>query len=128
MPPDFEKLEAIHTMHRVIPAEDFNLVRLSLSRLGNPLELDLGLNLPCLEVLLSDRYWLCFDACQENAPIMAWTSFVLSERQGLHEPVTCVLRLYHIHAGLVMGEVFDSIGKELRKKLDASQGESISPN
>jgi hypothetical protein len=118
VPPKFESLQALHVMYRDVAAADYNLVRLALSRLDNPLHLDLGNRLPCLETWLCDDYWLCFDACRNDQPVLAWTAFARSQRGGLHQPVACHLNLYHMHAGLVMGEVFDAISAELRRKLD----------
>lgn len=106
-------------MRRVIEAADFNLVRLGLARLGNPLRLELGGDLRCLEVWLGDDFWLCRDACREQQAVLAWTSFELAERSGLHQPVACELHFYHDHAGLVMGEVLESIRGELEGRLGA---------
>ncbi|MFB3058782.1 MAG: hypothetical protein ACE1ZB_03520 [Gammaproteobacteria bacterium] len=50
---------------------------------------------------------------------MAWVSFETSHRSGINESVTCELRLYHIHSGLVMSGVLENIGKELQKRLGA---------
>lgn len=108
-------------MHRIIEATDYNLVRLALSRLGNPLQLDLGRDLRCLEALLCDQYWACFDACRNQQPVLAWTSFELSARSGLHEPVACELNFYHDQAGLVMGEILQSIRGELEGRLGGSR-------
>ncbi len=122
MPPGIDRLQSVHSIHRIIAAEDYNRVRLALSRLGNPLYLDLGATLPCLEVQLCDDYWLCFDSCRDEQPVLAWTAFERAGRSGLHEPVACDLHFYHLHAGLVMGDIFDSIVIELRRQLDQLPG------
>lgn len=106
-------------MRRVVEAADYNLVRLALARLGNPLRLELVGDLCCLEVWLGDDYWLCRDACRGQQPMLAWTSFELAARSGLHQPVACELHFYHHHAGLVMGEVLQSIRGELEARLGA---------
>lgn len=122
MPLDFDRLQSVHSMHRIIAAEDYNRVRLALSRLGNPIHLDLGETLPCLEARLCDEYWLCYDGCRDEQPVLAWTAFERAGRSGLHEPVACDLHFYHMHAGLVMGEIFESIVTELRRQLDQLPG------
>jgi hypothetical protein len=78
----------------------------------------------CLEIILTDQYWLCIDNCLGDRPIMAWTDFQLSDRSALHTPVSCMLRLYHVHAGLVMGEVLEVLGHVLSDKLESVYKES----
>ncbi|MGC1952644.1 MAG: hypothetical protein WA970_08755 [Gammaproteobacteria bacterium] len=111
---------ALHTLRKFIPAKDYNRVRLALRRIGNPACFPLG-KMRCLEMILSDRFWLCIDSCKEDRPVLAWTAFETSHRSALHEPVACDLRLFHVHAGLVMGEILENIGVELQRRLDALQ-------
>jgi len=118
MPNLLDEFKASHALHKVIAAEDYNRVRLALRRLKHPLQLDLT-SMKCLEMTLTDKYWLCTDSCVGDQPIMAWTAFESADRSDLNAPVTCELRLYHTHAGMVMGEVLENMGKELRKRLDA---------
>lgn len=120
MPNLLDEIRASHTLHKVIPAENYNRVRLALSRLSNPLELELT-SMKCLEILLTDQYWLCTDSCTGDRPILAWTAFESSGRSALDAPVECELRLYHTHAGLVMGEVLENLEKELQQRLDNLQ-------
>lgn len=117
MPNLLDEFRASHTLHKVILAEDYNRVRLALRRLSNPLELELS-SMKCLEMLFTDQYWLCTDSCVGDRPIMAWTAFESSGRSALDAPVACELRLYHTHAGLVMGEVLENLEKELQQRLD----------
>lgn len=120
MPLQIESLPAVHTLRKFIPAEDYNRVRLALRRLENPLRFPLA-NMRCLEMILSDNFWLCIDSCKEDRPVLAWTGFETSNRSALHEAVACHLRLFHVHAGLVMGEILENIGVELQHRLDALQ-------
>ena len=112
-----DDIKTSHSLHKVIPAEDYNRVRLALSRLGPRLELELP-SMRCLKMLITDQFWLCTDSCVGDQPIMAWTAFESSGRSALNAPVVCELRLYHAHAGKVMGEVLENIGKELQKRLE----------
>ncbi|MEN8129726.1 MAG: hypothetical protein ABFS45_05935 [Pseudomonadota bacterium] len=109
---------ALHTLRKVIAAEDYNRVRLALRRISNPLQLELA-SIKCLDIILTDHYWLCIDSCMGDQPIMAWTDFQSTDRSAIHTPVSCMLRLYHVHAGLVMGEVMEDLGYELQRRLDA---------
>jgi hypothetical protein len=118
VPPLIDKLSAAHTLQKVIDPADYNRIRLALRRIGTPLRLTLE-NMRCLDVILDDKSWLCIDSCMDDRPILAWTSFQVSQRSALNEPVICELRLYHVHSGLVMGEVMENIGLELQQRLDA---------
>ena len=123
MPNPLDDHQASHTLHKVITAEDYNRVRLALRRISNPLQFELT-SMKCLEIILTDQYWLCIDNCADDRPIMAWTDFQLSDRSALHTPVSCRLRLYHVHAGLVMGEVLEVLGHILSDKLKSVYKES----
>ncbi len=72
----------------------------------------------CLDIILTDQYWLCIDSCMGDLPIMAWTAFEVSGRSALNASIACELRLYHFHGGLVMGEVIEGMGKVLQRQLD----------
>ena len=118
MPNFLDEFKTSHTLRKTIEAEDYNRVRLALSRLNTPLELDLT-SMRCLEMLITDKFWLCTNSCVGNQPIMAWTAFETLGRSALDAPVACELRLYHYHAGMVMGKVLENMEKELKQKLDA---------
>ncbi len=119
-----DKFKTSHTLHKTVEAEDYNRVRLALSRLSTPLELELT-SMRCLEMLVTDKFWLCTDSCVGDQPIMAWTAFETSGRSALDAPVPCELRLYHAHAGMVMGEVLENMEKELQQRLDRHKLESV---
>ena len=116
MPRRLDEVEPLHRQLRIIPAQDYNRVRLALSRLGNPLQVPLQ-GMRCLEMVLEDRIWTCIDTCMFGRPILAWTAFETEARSGIHEPVSCELRFYHVHGGLVMGEILDSLGCVLQRRL-----------
>ena len=111
-----DELTAVHTLYKVIDYTDYNQIRLALQRIKPPIRVTLG-DMRCLDVIIDNDCWLCIDTCMNDRPIMAWVCFETSQRSGLNEPVKCELRLYHIHSGLVMGEVLENIGKELEKRL-----------
>ncbi len=118
MPNPLDDHQATHTLRKVIEAEDYNRVRLALRRVGNPLHFELT-SMKCLDMILTDQYWLCIDTCMEDRPIMAWTDFKPTDRSAIHTPVSCMLRLYHVHAGLVMGEVLEALGRALSHQLES---------
>jgi hypothetical protein len=106
------ELTALRVMPKRVEARCFNDARVALHRIGNPLRLALP-DHRGLEVIIADDAWLCVDALQEDIPILAWCHFASTARDGLHEPVACELRLYHMHAGLIMGSAVDSLTEVL---------------
>ena len=112
-----DTLPPLRVMPKTIEAACYNHVRLALCRLGNPLRIDLPEHRG-LHIILGDHLWLCVDSTRDDQPIMAWLDFdTRKHNQALHEPVPCQLRLYHVHAGLVMGSTLDALYQSLLQQL-----------
>ena len=119
MSQSIDPLAPLRVMSKTIEAGCYNHVRLALSRLGNPLRIALP-DHRGLEIIIENQLWLCVDANCDDQPVMAWTGFDTSKHnQALHEPVPCKLRLYHMHAGLIMGSALDALDQALAEKLAA---------
>jgi len=97
-----------------LPAVLFNLVRLALLRLGNPLEFSIP-GLKNIEVILDEETWICFDSSLNDIPVLAWTDFEIAHRENLHEPIACQLLFYHIHAK----KIIDKVTEEIQSILDS---------
>ncbi|BAW80635.1 hypothetical conserved protein [Candidatus Nitrosoglobus terrae] len=111
-----DEVSPLRVISKTIDAADFNRVRLALRRLGSPLRVALPEHRG-LEVILDNQVWLCVDSCHEDRLILAWRSFAMVERQGLHEPVKCELCFYHMHAGLIMGSAVEQLSQALEQRL-----------
>ena len=98
----------------------YNQVRLALRRLGNPLRIKLVRHRG-LTMILTDECWTCVDSLSDLT-IMEWVAFA-GHRSGLHDPVNCRLRLYHLHAGLIMGTVLDDLEQVLKHRHDLHPGD-----
>ena len=96
-----------------VPAELFNLVRLSLVRLGSPLQFPVP-GLKNIEIVLDAETWICFDSSLNDIPVLAWTEFEASHRDSLVEPIACQYYTYHVHAD----KIFDAVVKYLADYLD----------
>lgn len=117
MDPHIASLRPLRTMPKTIEAACYNQVRLALLRLGIPLRVALPEHRG-LEVILVNDHWLCVDSACDDLPIMAWLDFdTRRHNEALHEPVPCELRLYHMHAGLVMGSALDAMQQSLADRL-----------
>lgn len=102
---------ALRTFPKIIEAQDFNRVRLALARVAKPLRLSLP-NHRGLEVILDDDCWLVVDSLKADEPVLARTAFK-RPHAALHEPVVCELRLYHMHAGLIMGTALEALAQAI---------------
>jgi len=118
---DIPKLRSELTM---IDGTHYNNIRLALSRLGNPLRVKLP-GLRGMDILIDDNAWVCVDRTLYDLPVLAWTEFDRSERQGLHDPLPCMLHFYHMHADMISSTVLKTAYKQLLKMLKTE--ESIAP-
>ena len=97
-----------------VPAELFNLVRLSLVRLESSLRFPVP-GLKNIEMMLDNETWICIDSSLNDIPIMAWTEFESSHRDSLVEPIACQYYTYHVHAD----KIFDKVVGYMADYLDA---------
>lgn len=110
----------LKTTPTIIEAMYYNRVRIALSRIDNPLRIEL-INLRGLDIVIDDEVWVCVDRTLNDMPIFAWTDFEYSARNNLFEPITCRLRFYHNHADLICGTVLDLIYRNLDARLSRLQ-------
>ena len=103
-----EEYPPLRVMRKHIAAADYNRIRLALLRERLPWQLSLK-RIRCLQCILDDSAWVCVDECQNHLPILAWTHFDTAQRSALDAQVACELRLYHMHAGLLMGEALNAL-------------------
>lgn len=103
-----EGLTPIRVLPKQMDAACYNRIRVALLRGRTPLRVAVPHHRG-LEVIFTDKAWLCVDSTWEDQPILSWSQFDISGRHGLHEPVNCRLSLYHMHAGLVMGSALEAL-------------------
>lgn len=120
-PQDLERYEPLRVFPKEIPASCWNTVRLALRRQGRPLRLDLrGLRAVTCE--LDEAAWVVWGPHHYGeVPLMAWTGFT-RPRAALHLPVRCELRLYHLHAGLLMGPALEALEASVRPLVARDTG------
>jgi hypothetical protein len=97
-----------------VAAENFNRVRLALSRLENPLRVALP-GLRTLDFMLEDEVWAVVDRDLNDIPVLAWTDF--EHRSALHLPVRCILRYYHAHADVILDKALLRLDEILAARL-----------
>lgn len=116
-----EEYPALRVMQKSIAAQDYNRIRLGLLREQLPWLVPVP-GFRCLRAIVEESAWICVDECQNGLPILAWTHFDTA-RSALDAPVSCLLRLYHVKAGLVMGSVLEALAEaaaEYRKTQSKS--------
>jgi len=114
------ELIPLRVFPKVIEAATFNMARLALVRVANPLRVSLE-DHRGLDIILNQKQWLCVDSCKDDQLILAWREFDIQHRDALHQPITCNLYLYHIHAGLIMGTARDSLTLVLSDLMHTSE-------
>ena len=114
-----EDIPKLKTEPSSIEGAHFNQVRLALLRLENPLRLKLP-GLRGMDIILDDKSWVCVDRTLYDLPVIAWTDFGHIEREGLHEPVSCLLHYYHIHADLITDTVLATVAHEIGKRFKST--------
>lgn len=106
----------LKTTPTYIEAMYYNRVRIALSRISNPIRIEL-INLRGLDIVIDDEVWACVDRTLNDLPIFAWTDFEYGARTNLFDPIACRLRFYHNHADLICGTVLDLINRNLDARL-----------
>lgn len=99
-----------------ISAERYNLIRLALLRLGNPLRFPLP-RLRGLDMVIGGDYWACVDRTLNDLPVVAWTEFQSKGRNDLCAPVGCRIRYYHAHASMILERLFADLQFQINDAL-----------
>lgn len=114
-------------MDSSVTAANFNLVQIAFKRLGEPIEIPLA-GLRRLELILDRDAWIVVDHDMNDIPILAWTDFQVEGRSALHEPVSCRLKTYHMHAKVILERVTDFMEQELATRVAALQKACVIAN
>ncbi len=115
---DLERYEPLRVLPKQIPARCWNRARIVLIRKGAPLRVELE-GLRALVYELDEESWVLWPPPHAGeVPLMAWTAFVRPEA-ALHRPIHCELRLYHLHAGLLMSRALEALEGALARTIQA---------
>ena len=115
MNPRLQNVPVYETRQSTVPAEHFNLARMALKRLKNPLRITLP-KLRSLDLILEDDAWIVVDRELNDVPVLAWLEFVTKNR-ALHEPVPCRQNLYHMHGKIIVDKTLDAMALILGELL-----------
>lgn len=116
--PTFEIRESL------LRAQDFNLVRIALKRLGTPIRIELP-RLRTLDFIFEKDVWVIVDRSLNDIPVIAWLDFSEAMRNNLHEPIACQQRSYHTHARIIIDKAFEAMHLILGEKLSALEKDDV---
>jgi hypothetical protein len=108
------EIPTLKSLPGTVDAARFNRVRLALSRLENPLRLELP-GLRSMDFILENQVWAIVDRNHNDIPVVAWTDF--EPRETLHEPVHCIMRIYHLHADAIIDQALHKLDNILEARL-----------
>jgi hypothetical protein len=105
----------------VIDALYYNRVQTAFKRLGQGLRLAIP-QLRTLDLILQQDAWIIVDNALNDLPIAAWTDFETIERDALHTPINCQLRLFHSNASVIIKRVLEAMEALLEQQLNVTEG------
>jgi hypothetical protein len=119
----------IYTRHNSVPlynlyqsqidAKYYNHVQITLKRLGKQIRFKIpGLN--HLDLILQQDAWIVVDRVHNDVPVLAWTDFDQSQRDNLHKPLQCQIRMWHYAAAMIKQRTLEAMETILTEEL-ASQ-------
>lgn len=111
-----DEIPTFETRQSQLRAQDFNLVRIALKRLGAPIRIELP-RLRSLDFIFEKDLWVIVDRALNDIPIVAWLDFAEAQRDNLHQPITCQQRTYHTHAMMIIAKAFEAMHLILGEKL-----------
>ena len=121
-----DNIPVYDTRESKIRAQDYNLVKIALKRLGSPIRLEIP-NLRTLDFILEQDLWVIVDRSLNDIPVIAWLNFKDQERESLHEDIECERRAYHTHAMIIVDKALEALQLILGEKLgEISDTESSS--
>ena len=116
----------LRVLTKTIEGAVYNRIRIGILRLGTPVHFPLE-NHKGLTCAMDRHVWFVYEDLQGTKPVMAWLGFRRSDECSLSVPVTCELRAYHLHAGLIMGSALDAIEQAVAQRVaDYLRGNRVS--
>ncbi|MDH5489317.1 MAG: hypothetical protein OEX17_05240 [Rhodospirillaceae bacterium] len=103
-----------------IDADVFNAWCRARKKLGSYVRLsDLGLKQ--MEMIVSDKYWVCVDSNNNDCPVLAWVDIEEKGRDSLHLPIKCKLNYYHFAASALRAKVLVKTKELLEQMIENDQ-------
>lgn len=94
----------------------FNVVRLALSRLNDPMRIRLT-SLHTLDLLLDDDAWIVVDRTSNDKPVLAWLDFETRNRMSLCAAIPCRVNYYHSQSTIIVDKIKETLYYVLNTRL-----------
>ena len=107
-----------------VSANLYNLARIALKRLGDPVRFELP-RLRTLDFVLEEDAWIVVDRSLNDIPVIAWVNFKTQHRSNLHEPIACERRSYHAHAAMITDKTIEAMQLILGEQLGRLEPENL---
>ena len=95
------EVQMLDSYANTIDAQYFNVAQTALKRSKEPIRFKIP-TLNHLDLLVQQDAWIIVDRVLYDMPFVAWTDFEIDERDNLHKPIPCQVRLYHFAARMVL--------------------------
>lgn len=117
-----DKLPVYETLKVNVRAQDYNLTKIALKRISNPLRFEIP-SLRSLDFYIADDIWVIVDRSLNDIPVVAWTDFDDKARSNLHKDIACSQRHYHRHANIILDKALEALQLLIGEKLSAAQAD-----
>ncbi|TVO75154.1 hypothetical protein [Sedimenticola selenatireducens] len=104
----------------VLDALYYNRVQTAFKRLGLCIRLAIP-QLRTLDIILQPDAWIIVDNALNDLPVAAWTDFETADRNALHTPINCQLRLFHSNASMIIKRVLEAMEAMLEQQLNVTE-------
>jgi len=112
-----------------IDAHYFNQAQTALKRIGKQIRFKIP-TLNHLDLIVQEDAWIVVDRVLDEVPVVAWTDFQTKDRDNLHEPINCEVRLYHFAARMILKTTLDAMEEILGQSVveqDNDKPEKVLP-
>jgi hypothetical protein len=106
----------LHNREGKVEAVYYNEVQTALKKLGRQIRFPIP-KLKHLDLILQKDAWIVVDRALSDFPVLAWTSFQTENRDSLHEPVKCEVRIFHFAASMILRRTLDAMDLMLGEQL-----------
>lgn len=111
-----DEIPVLYSWQGRIEANHFNRVKRALKRMGPSIRLNIP-GLKTLDLILQDDAWIIVDRAYNDIPVAAWSHFETAERENIHLPIECQIRLYHGHASIILKRTLEAMEQLLNSEL-----------
>ena len=106
-----------------VSATHYNHVKVALRRSRGDVRLAIP-RLKTLDLILQADAWIVVDRAFNDLPVVAWTDFRSADREGLHAPVPCRLRLFNAFAGVILKRTLEAMDLVLGERFESDLPEN----